>query len=152
MTSVLDASFIRVRAPQPSFALGQLHRFGQPRPQWLARFVLGQETVGADKAVAVEGFSVTEADHVQHPVAVERVIGLHRRVQRVFGVAQVDAVQVAGDFALDGGEVVGVPLGGLRSPRTGPVRVVVVFGQGRQEFADDLRRLSERPLRQLRAC
>src|SRR6202007_302541 len=56
----------------------------------------------------------------------------------VFGVAQVDAGQVVGDFALDGGEVIGVPLGGLRSPRTGPVRVVVVFGQRRQEFTDDL--------------
>ena len=74
---------------------------------------------------------------MQHTVAVERVIRLQRRVQRVFGVAQVDTVQVAGDFALHGGQVVGVPLGGLRSPRTGPVRVVVIFGQGRQEFTDD---------------
>ncbi len=121
-----------------SVALGQLHRFGQARPQRLGRLVLGQESVGADKSVAVEGFSIAKADDVQHAVAVERVIGLHRRVQRVFGVAQIDAVEVVGNFTLDGDQVVGVPLAGLRSPRTGPVRVVVVFGQGRQEFADDL--------------
>ena len=118
-------------------ALGQLHRLGQARPQRLAGLVLGQEAVGADKAVAVEGFSVAESDDVQHAVAVERVVGLHRRVQRVLGVAQVDTVEIAGDFALDGDQVVGVPLAGLRPPRPGSVRVVVVFGQGRQEFADD---------------
>ncbi len=123
-------------APAP-VALGQLHRLGQARPQRLARLVLGQETIGADKAVAVERFSVAEPDDVHHAVAVERVIGLQRRVQRVFGVAQIDAVEVAGDLALDGDQVVGVPLAGLRPPRTGSVRVVVVFGQGRQELADD---------------
>ena len=84
------------------FALGQLHWLGQPRPQRLARVVLRHKAVGTDKTVAVERFSVAEADDVHHAVAVERVIGLQRRVQRVLGVAQVDAVQIARDFALDG--------------------------------------------------
>ena len=119
-------------------ALGQLHRLGESRPQRLAGFVLRQEAVGADKPVAVEGVSVAEADHVQHAVAVERVIGLQRRVERVFGVAQVDAIQVARDFPFHGGEVVGVPLGVLGTPRSGPVRVVVIFRQRGQELADDL--------------
>ena len=58
-------------------------------------------------------------------------------MQRVLGVAQIHAVEVVRDFALDDGEVVGVPLGGLRPPRTRPVGVVVVLGQRRQELADD---------------
>ena len=74
---------------------------------------------------------------MHHAVAVERVVGLDRGVQRVLGVAQVDAVEVGRDLALDDGQVVGVPLGGLRSPRPGAVRVVVVLGQRRQELADD---------------
>ncbi len=137
MTSVLDASFIRVRAPQPCRAWRSAPV--RPNPATAVRPPRSRpRNLGANKTVAVEGFSVAEADHVQHAVAVERVIGLQRRVQRVLGVAQVDAVQVAGDLALHGGQVVGVPLGGLRPPRTGPVGVVVVFGQGRQELADDL--------------
>ena len=137
MTSVLDASFIRVRAPQPCIPLGQLHRLGQTGPQRFARFVLRQKTIGADKAVAVEGFSVTKTNDVQHAVAVERVVGLKRWMQRVLGVAQVDAVQIGRDFALHRAQVVGVPLGGCGRPRTGPVGMVVVFGQGRQELADN---------------
>ncbi len=75
---------------------------------------------------------------MHHAVAVERVVELQRRVQRVLGVAQVHPVEVARDLALDDGEVVGVPLGGLRPPRPGAVRVVVVLGQRGQELADDL--------------
>ena len=135
---MLDASFINVRAPQPVVALGDLHRFGQARPQRAAGLVLLGESVGADEPVAVERFSVAEPDDVHHAVAVERVVELQRRVQRVLGVAQVHAVEVARDLALDRGEVVGVPLGGLRAPRTGPVGVVVVLGQGGQKLADDL--------------
>ena len=59
-------------------------------------------------------------------------------MQRVLGVAQIHPVQIVRDLTLDGGEVVGVPFGGLRPPRTGPVGVVVVLGQCRQELADDL--------------
>ena len=138
ITSVLDASFINPRAPQPWSRLASCDRLGQAGPQRPAGVVLREESVGADEPVAVERLSVAESDDVQHAVAVERVIRLQRRVQRVLGVAQVDAVEVARDLALDDRQVVGVPLGGLRPPRAGAVRVVVVLGQRRQELADDL--------------
>ena len=38
---------------------------------------------------------------MHHAVAVERVVELERGVQRVLGVAQVDAVEVVRDLALD---------------------------------------------------
>jgi hypothetical protein len=59
-------------------------------------------------------------------------------MQRVLGVAQVNTVEVAWNLTLDGGQVVGVPLGGLWTPRAGPVWMVVILGQGREELADDL--------------
>ncbi len=111
------------------FALGELHRLGQSRPQRPAGLVLGEKTLGLDEPIAVEGLPVPEAHHVQHAVAVEGVIGLERWVQRVLGVTQVDAVQVAREFACHHGQVVGVPLRGLRTPRAGPVGMVVVFRQ-----------------------
>ena len=57
--------------------------------------------VGAHEPVAVERLSVAEADDVDHAVAVERVVDLQCRMQRVLGVAQVHAVEVVGQFALD---------------------------------------------------
>ena len=91
-------------------ALGDLHGFGEARPQRAAGLVLGREPVGADEPVAVERFSVPEADDVHHAVAVEGVVTPDRLVQRVLGVAQIDAVEIGGNLALDL-EVVGVVLG-----------------------------------------
>jgi hypothetical protein len=65
------------------------------------------------------------------------MVGLHRGVQRVLGVAKVDAVEVAREFAFDDGEVVGVPLACLWPPRPGAVGVVVVLRQRGQKLADD---------------
>ncbi len=62
------------------FPLGQLHRFCQTRPQRPAGLVLGQESIGANKSVAVEGFSITEADDMDHAVAIEGVVGRECRV------------------------------------------------------------------------
>ena len=42
------------------------------------------------------------------------------------------------DLALDNSQIVGIPLGGLGPPRPGAIGVVVLFGQGGQELADDL--------------
>ena len=117
---------------------GQRQRLGQARPQRAAGLLLGLESIGPHEPVAVEGFSVPEADDVQHAVTVERVVGLQRRMQRILGVAEIETVQVGGDLAVDGDQVIGAPLGGLRPPRPGPVRVVVVLGQRRQELTDDL--------------
>ena len=88
----------RARAPAV-VTLGDLHRLGQARPQRTAGFVLGRQSVGADESVAVERFSVPETDDVNHAVAVEGVVELQRRVQRVLGVAQIHPVQILRDFA-----------------------------------------------------
>ena len=117
---------------------GQRQGFGQSRPQRTAGGVLGLERLGAHKPVAVERFSVPEADDVQHGITVERVVGLQRRVQWILGVAQIDPVEVGGDLAVDHRQIVSVPFSRLRPPRSGSVRVVIVVGQGGQELADDL--------------
>ena len=59
-------------------------------------------------------------------------------MQRVLSVAEIDSVEIGGDCALDDREIVGVPLSGLRTPRPGSVRVVIIFGQGGQKLSDDL--------------
>jgi hypothetical protein len=74
---------------------------------------------------------------MDHAVAVERVVALQRGVHGVLGVAQVDAVEVGGDLA-DHLQVVGAPFRGLRPPRPGPVRMIVILRQGRQDPSDDL--------------
>ena len=117
---------------------GQFDGFGDARPQRPARPVLLVEAVGAHEPVAVERLPVPKADDVQHAVAVERVVVLQRRVQRVLGVAQIHAVEVGRQLSGDHGEVVGIPLARLRTPRTGAVRMVVVLGQRGQELADYL--------------
>jgi hypothetical protein len=96
---------------------------------------LGREAVGTDETVAVEGRSVTEAD-VQHSVAVERPINVQRGMQRIFGIAQIDAVQVVGNLAFDRDQVVGVPFSRLRTSRAGPVGILIVGGQRGRELAD----------------
>lgn len=118
--------------------LRQRERLGQAGPEWTTRGVLGLEAVGAYEPVAVERLSVAEPDDVQHAVPVEGVVGLQCGVQRVLGVAQIHPVQVGGDLALDGGQVVGAPLGGLRAPRPGAVRMIVVIRQCGQKLADNL--------------
>ena len=75
---------------------------------------------------------------MHHAVAVEGVVELQRRMQRVLGVAQVHTVEVAWDLTLDDGQVVGVPLGGLRAPRAGPVGWSSSSGRVDRILADDL--------------
>ena len=74
---------------------------GDPGPQRAAGFLLGQQPVGADEPVPVGHLPVPERDLVDHPVAVEGVIPDDGRMQRVLGVAQVHAVQIVGQVALD---------------------------------------------------
>ena len=125
-------------ARPPPVTFGQLRRLRQPGPQRLTRLILCEESFRADKPVAVERLSVPESDDMNHPVAVERVIKLQRRVQRILGVAQINTVDVAGNLTCDRHKIVRGPFRRLRPPRPGPVRVVVVLGQCRQELADDL--------------
>ena len=60
--------------------LRQRQRFGQPGPQRASCLLLGFKAIGAHETVAVERFSVTEADDVHHSIAIEGVIALQRRV------------------------------------------------------------------------
>ena len=116
-TSVLDASFIRPRAPQPSSRLRALGRVEQPGPQRLGGLLLGEEPVGADEAVAVRRPPVAEArSGAASPSPSNGWYSPIDGVHRVLGVAQVDAVEVGGDLALHL-EVVGVPLAEVRRPR-----------------------------------
>ena len=74
---------------------------------------------------------------MHHAVTVERVIALHRRVNGVLGIAQVNAVEVGRQIA-DDLEVVGLPFRRLRPPGTRAVRVVVGGGKGRQHASEHL--------------
>ena len=138
-TSVLDASFMRVRAPQPS-ARSERRRAARGCRPTAARpaSFSASKPCGAHEAVAVLGVAVAEADHVQHAVAVERVVPADRVVHRVLGVAEVDAVEVVGDLAHDV-EVGRVVLERVRRPRARAVRVVVVGRQRRQHSPHDMR-------------
>ncbi|CAJ1511124.1 hypothetical protein [[Mycobacterium] burgundiense] len=70
---------------------------------------------------------------MEHPVAVEGVIVLDGRVQRILGQAQVDPVEVLGYAPRHGLEVIGSPLIALRAPRAGAVRMDVIGRQCRDE-------------------
>ena len=61
-------------------APGQFDRLTDARPERPTGGVLFAECICADEPVAVERFSVPEADDVQHPVTVERVVVLQRGV------------------------------------------------------------------------
>jgi hypothetical protein len=91
----------------------------------MAGGLLGLQAHGADEAIAVLGPPAVKADHVHHAVAVERVIAADRVVHRVFGIAQIDAIEVVGQIA-DHVEVGGVVLGMVRPPGPGAVGMVVV--------------------------
>ena len=126
----------RARAP----AVGAERLFGRAEnaaPQGVAGGLLGLEPDGADEAVAVVGAPVVEVEHVEHAVAVERVVQpVDRRVDRVLGVAQVDAVEIVGDLA-DHVEIGRVVLDEVRPPRAGAIRVIVVGRQRRRHASCD---------------
>src|SRR5262249_31678794 len=69
--------------------------------------------------------------HVDHAVAVERVVATDRVVDGVLGVAEVSAFEVSRQFANDV-EIGGVVLRMVRPPWAGAIRVVVVGGQVRE--------------------
>ncbi len=114
--------------------LGVLGEFEHPGPERLGGVLLGQEAIGANEAVPVAGPAVVEGDLVQHPVAVEGVVHPDGGVDRVLGVAEVDAGEVGGQLAFDG-EVVGVPLPVVGPPGPGAVGMVIVSRQRRRHRA-----------------
>jgi hypothetical protein len=123
---------LEAAARAPAVALRAARVLGDAGVQRAAGGELAGEGLGRDDAVAVAGAAAAEADRVEHAVAVERVVAAERGDQRVLGVADVEAVEVGGDRAGDDGEVVGVPLGVLRAPGAGAVRVIVVGGEQRR--------------------
>ncbi|MNL03576.1 hypothetical protein D3C87_1241170 [compost metagenome] len=110
-----------MRAPARLFR--QRRMLGQTGPQGAPRRLFGDEALGADKAVAIGGLAVREADSVDHAVAVERVIAAERLLDRVFGVAHIDAVDVGRNLA-DHDHVLGRMFGMLRRPGAGHIGVV----------------------------
>ncbi len=107
-------------------------------PQRVPGVLLRRKSRGAHEAVPVVGPPVAEPDHVQHAVAIERVVQLiDRWVHGVLGVAEVDAAQIERDLTLDV-EVGRVVLDEVRLPRAGAVRMVVVRGKRRRDAPYDL--------------
>ena len=132
----------RVLHPAPGApaagGLGRLGALGDPGPQGAAGLLLGLEALGADEAVAVRRPPVPEGHGVDHAVAVEGVVALDREVDGVLGVAEVDALEVVGQGALDHVHDVDGPLLVLRAPGPAAVGVVVVVGQRAQRPSDQL--------------
>ena len=138
LTQVAATALMLAAMNDRSFVVVYAYIKTEPVQAALFGLVFLGEPVRSNEPVAVERFTVSEPDNVHHAVAVERVVELQRGVQRILGVAQVHPVEVGRDLTLDRGEVIGVPLGGLGTPRAGPVGMVVVLGQGGQIFGDDL--------------
>ena len=74
---------------------------------------------------------------MDHAVAVERVIAAERLMDLVFGVAQIDPVEIGGDFAFDHVELGDIDLFAQRRPCAVEIGMIVrqegVF-QRRQTF------------------
>src|SRR3989344_4874769 len=96
----------------------------QAAPVRPARLLLRLEAARADETVAIMRLAAAEIDLVDHAVAVERVIFAQRLVNLVLGIAQINAVEILRDRALDHLEVISVDLFILRGPCTGQIGVV----------------------------
>ncbi len=120
-------------------ALGatEFGRLGESGPQGAAGILLGRQPVSPYESIAVERLSVTKAHDVNHSVAVEGMISLHRGMERILGVAQVDTVEVFRNLTEYDFEVVRFELGGLGLPRAGAIRVIVIGGKRGQQLAYD---------------
>ncbi len=102
----------------------QRRRIGQAAPQRAAGLLLGRKAAGAHEAVAIAGEAGVEVDLVDHGVAVEGVEPPQRLVDLVLGVAQIDAVEVDGDRAVDHIQVASVDLFHQRRPRAVEVGMI----------------------------
>ena len=112
---------------------GALRRPGlvhQPAPDRVARFLFGRKTARTNPAVTVGRGTTAETDLVDHTVTVEGMITAERLVQLVFGIAQVNAVDVIGNAPLDDSQVVRRHLLMQRRPST--VEIWVIAGSQRR--------------------
>jgi len=78
----------------PACAFGQGGVFHQARPQGAPGFEFGLQAFGLDKAVAVADLTIFKSGHVQHAVSIKGVVLALGLQDRVFGVAQIDAIDV----------------------------------------------------------
>jgi hypothetical protein len=78
----------------PAAALGIVGLAHDPDPQGAVFYLFGLEALGPDKAVAIGRLAILQANRVDHPVAVEGMIAADAVVHRVFGVADVEAVNI----------------------------------------------------------
>src|SRR5205085_353606 len=82
-------------------ALAPRRDFRDARPQRAARGLFLDEAVGAHEAVAERRASILEAHRAQQAVAVEGMVAAERLMERVLGVAEIHAGEVAGNLAFD---------------------------------------------------
>ena len=68
--------------------------FHQARPQGAPGFEFSLQALGLDEAVAVADLTIFKSGHVQHAVAIKGVVLALGLQDRVFGVAQIDAIDV----------------------------------------------------------
>ena len=108
----------------PACALGHGRVFHQTRPQGPARFQFGLQPLGLDEAVAVADLAVFESGHVQHAIAIKGVVLALGLQDRVFGVAQIDAIDVQRNRAFQDLQVGGVDF--FKQGCPGPLKIGVV--------------------------
>ena len=106
-------------------------------PQRLACRQLSLDTFGLNQTVPVLAATVFKHDGMQHAVAVKRVVAPQRRQHRVFSIADINPIKVAGQLAFDL-TIQHVKLFKIGLPRTGAVRMVVCVGQLARYFVDQL--------------
>ena len=90
----------------------------------MARNLLRLKTMGADKAVAIAGFAAADIDLVDHGIAIERVMAAQGLMHLIFGVAQVDTINVERDCAFDHPQFGHIDLFVQRRPWAGEIGVV----------------------------
>jgi hypothetical protein len=86
--------------------------------------------LGRHETIPIDGVTIRERHHVDHAVAIERVIPLDVGMKRVLGIAEIHTLEIVGDDALLR-KVGGVVLDVLRPPRPSPIWMVVVGWKSR---------------------
>src|SRR5262249_14603185 len=74
----------------------------QARPKRALRFLLGEKSFRANPSISISRLSVLELDRMHHSVAVEPVITAAGLEDRIWTIAQIDAIQVFWNFPNNG--------------------------------------------------
>ena len=97
---------------------------GDAGPDRSTGFLFRVEALGANKTIAVFRLAIAKDHRVQHAVAIEGVIQADGFVHLIFGIAQIDAVDVRGNLP-DHFQIRGGVLGVIRGPRAIQVGMLV---------------------------